>query len=47
MYSIPHALCQEGRRGGGGGGGGGVIRGDLRSSCEIVFNVLMSAHEKF
>ena len=47
MCSIPHALCQEGRRGGGGGGGGGVSRGDLRSSCDILFNVLISAHEKF
>ena len=50
MYSIPHVLCQEGhppRRGGGGVGVMGGSRGDRRSSCEILFNVLMSAHEKF
>ena len=39
--------CVRRGAGGGGGGGGGVSRGDLRSSCEILFNVLMSAHEKF
>ena len=45
MFSIPH-VCQEGHP-----TGGWVLcvrgRGNLRSSCEIVFNVLMSAHEKF